>query len=576
MEIKWKIDKLLSKGKGRQLLWVIILSVLIVVIAAIISKYVFADGVLSWKDLVSSFINNGYNIEPGEHYLFRMVFAFLSAFVFSALLISTLTNIIDNITTSVSDGTRRYKLSNHILILGNGNDFARIISELQKKNKQIVVLSEVKPDLSDADDVIYYHGRYYDEKELISAHPETADYIFILGDIDNDIHDIRSIQALKGIIKLTGNIRHDIHCVVSVNQQFSSEVFRYSRFKECGMSSHLLLDIVNEYEYYAEQLLVETDFLPIIKKEDDNAAHVVIIGSNPIAEAVAYEAAHICHYPDFAENKNRTIITLLDSGVKSSYNRMLSAHPQLFEMSHYRYIHDNGEEYIHTPNTSYDFLDIEWHFVEAESNSAMAKAYLLAIANQNDCKSCIAVCNIADNVGIENVLHLPKEVYSKSTIAVYSNIGVDFLSMAEKTGQYHRVKIFGPANPLTNDPLFEHRFERGKRVNHFYEEWYGEKGQLSIDESWYKKSEADKSSSIFCAISLPLRKKCFSMDDKYALSEAEHRRWVMSALILGYKPGPETKKENFVHKDIVPFDALTKEEQQKDELFIRHIDDILS
>ena len=89
-------------------------------------------------------------------------------------------------------------------------------------------------------------------------------------------------------------------------------------------------------------------------------------------------------------------------------------------------------------------------------------------------------------------------------------------------------------------------------------------------------SEADKYSSIFCANAMPLRRQCFDLNgDRRPIYEAEHRRWMMSELIMGFAPAPQTDKKRFLHADIVPFDDLTKEEQDKDKILIDAIDYII-
>ena len=53
-----------------------------------------------------------------------------------------------------------------------------------------------------------------------------------------------------------------------------------------------------------------------------------------------------------------------------------------------------------------------------------------------------------------------------------------------------------------------------------------------------------------------------------AAYEAEHRRWVMSELIMGFRPAATTNKKVFEHADLVPFEELSVEEQGKDAILI--------
>ena len=73
-----------------------------------------------------------------------------------------------------------------------------------------------------------------------------------------------------------------------------------------------------------------------------------------------------------------------------------------------------------------------------------------------------------------------------------------------------------------------------------------------------------------------LRKRCYDLDgDRTSIYEAEHRRWMMSVLLMGYSAGKTTDKKYFVHNDIVPFDELTVEEKNKDKILIDQLDYIL-
>jgi len=112
-------------------------------------------------------------------------------------------------------------------------------------------------------------------------------------------------------------------------------------------------------------------------------------------------------------------------------------------------------------------------------------------------------------------------------------------------------------------------------VNFIYDQMYVK--SRSIEEAWYSLPEVNKYSSIYCAMSMPMRKRCYDMDgDRMPVYEAEHRRWMMSMLIMGTRPGEIRDKARFIHNDIVPFDELTPEEQEKDKILIDAMPDILA
>ena len=64
--------------------------------------------------------------------------------------------------------------------------------------------------------------------------------------------------------------------------------------------------------------------------------------------------------------------------------------------------------------------------------------------------------------------------------------------------------------------------------------------------------------------------------DRLPIYEAEHRRWMMSELLMGYRTGEKTDRSHFIHEDIIPFEQLTSGEQEKDKILIDAIDEILA
>ena len=71
-----------------------------------------------------------------------------------------------------------------------------------------------------------------------------------------------------------------------------------------------------------------------------------------------------------------------------------------------------------------------------------------------------------------------------------------------------------------------------------------------------------------------------------ALSEVEHRRWMITALLLGYSAAPtsersdrsrfkELKEKEFIHLDIAPWEELGTE-ADKDTLIVKDIPYIIN
>lgn len=566
-----RIDRTLSEGHGRQLLWLLVITLLCIICAIGISRFLFNDNVLSWQDVVGLFLDPGVfgSFANKGHDIFRLVIALLSVFLFSALLVSVFTNVFENITVSVREGKRRYSLKNHILILGGGHHLKGIINQYNGLGETIVVLSETKPTMDS--NIIYYNGRRDSYKELKSACVTKAKTIYIIGEDHEEGHDATNLRCMDAVKELCSSSDKDIHCYITINEQVSSEVFQYLKQNETG---HLLLvDVINDYEFAAEQLLVNTDFLPVIKQGDDFASHLIILGTGKVSQAIAYTAAHISHYP----SSKKTKITFIGENMRRWMDDLVVARPGLFELCSYNYISSDGACENHTPDVSFgDFIDVEWEFIDSYESSALSQTYIInSLVNTNELVT-LYICHEETSVATSSALHLPRIAYEKAyNIAIYLNSSTDLINRANATGMFGKITIFGidgsdRASSLIMRSLY------GKRVNFIYDRAYCNPPSVDEEEAWYKIPEAHKYSSIYCANAMFLRRQCFDMNgDRLSIYEAEHRRWMMSELLMGFRTGEKTDKKRFVHADIVPFYELPKEEQEKDKILIDAMDYIL-
>ena len=577
--IKRSLDKLLAEGHGKQLIILIALSLICVVIAISIAYFVFDDDVLQWQDVVGLFLDPGVfgGFKNAGHDWFRLILALLSVFLFSALLVSVFTNVFENISVSVRDGHRRYKLKNHVMILGGSHRIKGVLEALLEENKTVVILSEKNPNF--AGDYIFYQGKRDSKNDLLSARVEFAQTVYIVGEDDEKSHDARNLMALDYLTEICSNADHDIHCYITVCEQSTVEIFQYFKAKVSGRL--LLVDIINDYEYEAEQLLVNTDFLPIINSDSESYSQIIIIGTGPAAQAVAYTVAHLSHYPNYTTKGLKTCITFISKDMKEWMDKFVAARPGLFELSEYSYISPSGERQSYIPSGSYgDFLDIKWEFIDTYDTSTLATKYIKETALNSQVITTVFVCHNESRTNIESVLHLPREVFSAygknvHNIAVYLRDSQNLITLANETNMYGTLTTFG--DNFTTDRLMNRRSKFGKRVNYVYDKAYGNPPSKNEEEAWYKIPEAHKYSSICCANAMFLRQLCYNLQgERLPIYEAEHRRWMMSVLLMGYRYGETTDRKKYIHADIIPFKELPPSEQDKDKILIDALNEILA
>lgn len=606
--IKRRFDRMLSEGQGRQLLWLSVIIVIVLLGLLLIGKLC---GNIPWQVILALFMDPGNSSLLGTHDFFRIFTILLGAFLFSALLISVVSNIFENISVSYKQGEIKYSFSDHILIIGAAHILKDMLCELRDnkdfEGKDILVMTSsdvqslrrnIELSLSDSKfcrRITYFHRSRQSELFLREACADKACAIYVIGEDGEQSHDALNIRCLHMLKNICVGTEPSIPCYVTVEMHSTFGIFNYMKNDR---QSRLNVEIVNEYDYTVEQLLTTSDFLPVLKQTDEDVrAHVVIIGHSAISRAFASIAAQLCHYPNFKGSKTRTLITFVEYD-KNDMNSFVSSNKSLFDLCHYRYVSpDTTKEF--KPLEEYgDFLDIEWEFVDDRLMSPFVKSLMESWVSNPSEKTVLALCLENDEDNAYLVTHLPRVVYNHGTnIAVCQNNYPDLMTAAKDTGMYGNLYLFGKSFH-GGDPLYINRSAKGKRLNRVYDLQYGNPPSCDEDEAWGKLIHAHKYSSIASANSIPLKMRCLDLEPTEEclgcisddvldlLSEMEHRRWMITQLFMGYSAEKkvlrkdrsrfkELKEKHYIHLDIVPYDELSGVEV-KDKLIINNIPFIMT
>ena len=602
-----KVEKMLFEGQGRQLLWLSVI-IIIVLLVLLFIDWAFVD--LKWQAILATFMDPGNFATYKGNDFFRLIIALLGVFLFSALLISVFTNIFENISTSYKKGESVYSFSNHILIIGASHPLKNMLfairdnKDMQKRDILIMTTSNVEKlrnqmeiqlaDPSFFDRITFFHRERNALKYLQEACAEKASIIFIIGENKESAHDALNIRCLNYLKDLCGDNGPVIPCYVMMEMHSTLKVFNYMND---NTSSRLTVEIVNESDYTVEQLLVNTSFLPALTKDDEkHRVRIVLVGNSRVSRSFASVAAQICHYPNFKGAATRTIISMIEYS-KTDMNNFLVNYSNMFDVCHYRYVsQEKTEEYA--PKKEYgDFMDIEWEFIEGKLFSPYVVSLLESWVSDRTEIIVFAICLENDATNAYIALHMPRKIYdSKVNIAVYQNDYSELIATAAATKMYGNIFIFGKAH--VDDMLFMRRSSIGKRVNRIYDLEFGNPPAKDEDDAWNKLPYAHKYSSIASANSIAMKMRCFHIEptiksiqnlsekELKILSEVEHRRWMSTQLIMGYRAAPikerrdrtrfkELKDKKFIHLDIAPFDELPGEEE-KDLLIIKNIPYIIT
>lgn len=593
---RW-LDRIISQGTGKQLYLLTLLCSILFSALFALAYVVYGD--MSWQETVALFMDAGcFGGDEGHHDLFRLLIALVGMFTLNALLVSVFSNIIDNISEKWTNGEVRYRHRNHILIIGAHRHLFNMLQDLSViGERDIVILTdcdveELRKEMRQLglsahllNRITLYRGRRINKRDLMDAYPQLAHIIYVLGEDGEDNHDSLSIRCVNMLYELCLGMETRIPAYVMLTDDATTEVMARSA-SNTNQESLLCVDYINLYDYEAEQFFAyddKSDFMPVIKKEDKEHLEVVIFGANSMGRAVARTLAHVAHYPNSQNANHRSRITIVSENVEEWAREFMASNRGLFCLSNWMLTDANGVTELHCPAEEYgDYLDIEWHFVYGTSTSIDFESLFC----ENSVKR-IVVCEDSDTQSIHTTLHLPLD-FKDVKVAVYQKGCTDILQWAESTHLYHDICIWGPGASM-QDAWFLKRAHYGKKVNYLYDRAYNTPSAKDVDEAWYRIPEAHKLSSIYCAMALGLRRKCSKTATKLELCEMEHRRWMMSCLLMGYLPMKlkdsadvrENKelfkkyKKKYIHADITPFEMLDEEEKGKDLLLVENMNQIL-
>lgn len=579
MNIKRKFDGFLSEEhtKGQLICLALLLIVSFFLFWGI--SELFFHGTFRWQEIIALYLDPGvFGNEVGKYDGFRLLITGVGIFFFTALLVSIFTKIFSNISDAYNKGERRYKnISGHILILGSNRMLIGMLSALRKKTPQpeiLIMTSSPIETLRDKVEAFFGDPKfmkrisfYYDERDnernLRDACADKAKLIYVIGEENEVDHDSVNISCCEKLKKVCESSPSEVHCFLVLSNQSSADVYHYSN--ENISSSKLRVDVVDIKEYVAQQTLLGlngANQIPIdgdgITKDSNKHLHFVVAGLTPMGKAMALTAAHLCHFPNFNEKTgaNRTTISIAEPCIKEKMDKFISEHSELFKLSHYsvmRYKEDGRHVVHYAPDEKYgDFLDIEWEFIDSDIDSPEVKQDLTAAALDETQQLAIAICQERQEDNTSSGLHLPPELYDKSRkIPIYVHLWEqgNVLNKANETGQFGHIYCFGTGTVADKDPLFEQRLDIGKRVNYVYTKLFSsEETSLLIDEAWYSNSEANKFSSIYSGYSIPVKMRSLGDNFSADLAEAcalEHRRWILSELLLGFRAFTVEEREKY-------------------------------
>ena len=394
-------------------------------------------------------------------------------------------------------------------------------------------------------------------------------------------------EEKKEIEKQIITNRLKLECRIMFEYQTTFSVFQFYDIDNTT-SSYINFKPFNYYEMWAQKVLInkeingqkikdnasEGGYLPLegadgIKQDSDDYVHLFIVGMSRMGIAMAVEAAHLAHYPNYVTKNIRTKITFIDKNAAEEKEFFMGRLKSLFDLSHWRYgkVDERSKlvwEEKHEP-AGYDylggdFLDIEWEFVNGGIEVPAVQDYIQYSATPQ-AKITIAICLPESSRAHAAAMYLSRGIYESTAvqqILVYNRYGNAIIDAITKSGNIHpycgKFKSFGHAAGCYVEQNIIDSEKIGKEINAAYEkinisdedkqkkEKVKYKGKSSVANTW---------SSIYNGNTLWTKLRSIDYDgtglndsDIMVLAEVEHNRWNTEELIMNFVPLTIEEQQN--------------------------------
>ena len=580
----------------------------------------------------------------------------LGSIVLSGLLISTLSNIMERRVEECRNGLIHYRLSGHIIIIGADAMLASLVKQLCRADKKATLLIQTSRDVNETRMALFSRLSRKDEKRIVLVHAARdsreelkriyvadAKQVYILGDNGETdeveyYHDSMNVDCLNLIRDICREKKRSrpLRCNVLFEYQSTFSVFQFADMDK-GMKEHVDFCPFNLYEIWAQKVFVsnkcserDVTYLPLdyepIAYESEKFVHLVIVGMSRMGIALAIEAAHIAHYPNFVRDpRKRTRITFIDSRARIEMEHFKQAYANLFSLSHATYLEPaTGTVEHESPRTEYahlgtDFIDIEWQFVQGDIESPGVRKLLTDWCLEPGALPTIAICLNLTHHSISSAIYLPAAVYERNipvlvqqrfTSAIVEKLCGHTLGEAER--RYMRFRNLRPFG-MIDEGLDLGMADDGlaKRINAVYSRSNAERpltcllSRPRMEKLWQNLKTVKRWSNIYHANSIPTKLRSIGYPNQHAweqlppltdrevqlLAQVEHNRWNVEELLLGYRPVYRAEQEaidreeekgnnslrkqkrdrEYAHYDIRPYEGLKKASKETDLFLIRHL-----
>ena len=340
-----------------------------------------------------------------------------------------------------------------------------------------------------------------DEKKPDVMEEEYTFHVF-----DKDGKDLNQDEK-KTVLYVRGQKRPPLPCHVMFEYQTTFAAFQFCDIPD-EYKDYVKFLPFNYYDLWARKVIVGgkangyefLDTLPgsagkkYIAEDSDETVHLIVLGMAKMGIAMALQAAHVCHYPNFVSKESgkarkRTRITFVDSNADVEMDYFKGRFISLMQETRTRYLDFmQGEDYgLWKKDPDYKWCgdekgwyDIEWEFIKGRIESDPVRDFMEAAVTDSSHIVTVAVCLPKSHQSIAAAMYLPETVLEKSLqVLVFQRrsgkildelSGKELVEKARKALRYKNIRPFGVFSEGYDSSLDDDA--RAKMVSYVYDSYF--------------------------------------------------------------------------------------------------------
>lgn len=410
--------------------------------------------------------------------IFCIVISVLGTLLFTGLLVSVFSNILQRRVEDFQKGRLYYELSDHIVFIGYDELLPLLVKQCAEyeanKNKKIVVHTkmpseQVREDIKTliTDDnlyrnIIFYNGRRDSVKDLKTLDLNNASEVFIIGNRKSDNHDELNLQCLNYICDIiNGSSKRAetksktmVFLLIEDHTEYSKMRYIWKEEKSFNVI------LFNIYAIFAKALILGKNEYPQIEPPSTNYAgtNIIIFGMSKYGSSIGIEAINF-----FKHKKEKAIISFICNNAQTEMDMLRARFPELF--SEINSIYNN---FIDPPiiykscKPDNKTLSMEIEFIETNPFNAKLFKYL----DERNMKKYIFLCSGNNTLDLNSALFMPHDILLKSNVYILQKHGEQFIN---KLDYLPSVYAFGSLNPTFN--LYEKLINKSDDLTDKYDSY---------------------------------------------------------------------------------------------------------